>query len=312
MDNQKSILEQIQHLKKEIFNGKARNLSLGEHKSKHGGFGFEIRDVEQWERNDSFSSINWQLSLASYPKKIYKLDRVETKETPVIVIADCSPSMLLGFDSSDDKFKLLLHLLGTFSFTASYFHDSVAMAVSGISEEAFVPLRHGHGHVMMMIYRLLQRADEFHKIILSGGVSSNEGMNLNDTIELAAHRIRRRSTVVIISDFIDAITGKAPLDMEMIEYLSAKHNQNIVALFVQDDNEFAWSRNSGTVLARNIETGRTDEVKASHFKSLWQTFGDKREVLQKSLADVGVESVVLSWTDYFPRLADFMMSRRLS
>ncbi len=137
------------------------------------------------------------------------------------------------------------------------------------------------------------------------------GLDLNDAIRLISHRIKRQSTVIIISDFMDAITGKAQLDLDLIKYLSGKHKQNVVALFIEDDNEFAWSGVGGTVLVRNIETGRTDEVKAKQFRLFLQTLGERRSVLQKNLSDAGVESAVLSWTDYFSRLSDFMMSRKM-
>lgn len=307
--DQESILEELQYLKKEIFSGKTKNLYLGEHKTKVGGAGFEIRDIEEWRRGDYYSSINWPLSLASYPEKIYKLDRIETRETPVAIIADCSPSMLLGFDPGGDKLRLILNLIGSFSFTASYFHDSVAIALGGIEGESFVPLRHGHGHVMMTVHHILGHADAFHRNFSKGKSIPVKGLDLNQTIQLMAYRVKRQSTVIIMSDFMDAITGKAPLDMEIIEYLSGKHKQNVIALFLEDDSEFAWSGVGGTVLVRNIETGRVDEVKAKEFRLFLKTLGERRSILQKNLSDAGVESVVLSWNNHSSRLADFMMSR---
>jgi len=312
MEDKPSIIEEIQKLKREIFNGKARNLSVGEHLSRIGGIGFEIRDVEKWERGDPFSSIDWNLSLQSYPEILYKLDRIETKQVPVAIVADCSPSVLLGFNSENDRLRLLIHLISIFSFTANYFQDPVVMALAGVSDEAFVPLRHGHGHIMTTIYRLIDLADEFHKAIERGQRPASEGLSLNEAIQLMASRVKRQSTIVIISDFVDAITGKAPLDMETIEYLSAKSRQNTMAIFLQDDDEFAFDGISGTIKVRDIETGRLDEVRSVKFKLFLNDFSEQREVLRKKLSDIGVESVILSWHNYFDKLSDFMMSRRIA
>jgi len=305
-----NIIEEIQKLKREIFGGKARNMPMGEHKSRIGGVGFEIRDIGKWERGDSFSSIDWRMSLASYPDTLYKLDKIETKEVPVAIVADCSPSVLLGFNSENDRLRLLIHLISTFSFTASYFHDPVVMAFAGIEGEVFVPSRHGHGHVVTTIYRLVELANEFHRDVRSGKKPSHDGLSLNESIQLMASRIKRQSTVAIISDFVDAITGKDSLDMGAVEYLSAKSKQNTVVIFLQDDDEFSWSRVSGTVMAHDIETGQKKEVKAGDYRSFLGKFHDEREVLRRKLSDIGVESLILSWENYFNKLSDFMMSRR--
>ena len=305
-----SIFEGIQRLKYEIFNGKAANIFIGEHKSPLGGSGYEVRDIELWERGDSFSSIDWALSLATWPDKIYKLDRVETKETPVAIVADCSPSMMLGFDPSGNKFKLLLHLIGVFSFTASYFQDSIAMALAGVDEDPYIPLRHGHGHIMNAIHSLIERADKFHEDNSEGKISNSSGLDLNEAIGLIGSMVRRQSTIVIISDFMDAISGKVPLDMEILEYLSGRHRGNVMAVFAQDDNEFAWDDVRGMVLVRNIESGRVDEVAAKQFRTFMKSFVQEREQIRKKLSDIGIESLVLSWDDYFSRLSDFVASRR--
>ena len=306
------VLDRFERIRAEIFSGKAVNLEIGEHGTRYVGVGYEIKDVEEWRRGDSFSSINWRLSLATWPKKIYKITKIETKEVPTIMLVDFSLSMTLRFSEESGKLQLLMDLIGAFSSTASYFRDPFGIVGVADGLEFFLKPKFGRGHVLDAVEMILDKVAEYRAKIESRRLPISHPTDLNEGLEVIVERSRRQSVVVVVSDFVDVIYGQKALDPETLSVLAARHQGNVIFLIIEDENEFSWQGGSGTIMTRNIETGQLKEVKASHAGLIRAEHTQKQRAFQKYLEGLGIDSLVLSSDNWFDRLADFTASRQIS
>ncbi len=304
------VLDRFERIREDIFSGKAVNVGIGEHSTRYIGIGYEIKDVEKWRRGDSFSSINWRLSLATWPKKIYKTTKVETKEVPTVMLVDFSPSMMLRFSEESVKLQLLMDLIGSFSSTASYFRDQLGIVGVADGLEFFIKPKFGCSHVLDAVEMILEKVDEYRDKIKNRRLPTSHHADLNEGLEVILERSRRQSVIVVISDFVDAIYGQKALDSDIISALTARHQGNVIFLILEDENEFFWQGGSGTIMTRNIKTGQLKEIKASHAALIRSEHAEKQQVFQKYLEDQGIDSLVLSSNDWFDKLADFAASRQ--
>ena len=305
----KEILEELVQIKQETYRGKARNIQIGEHKSPLQGAGYDLLDITKWRPGDSIDDIDWRLSLLTWPKKIYKLEHPELKSAPVILVADISPSVFVEIDQAANKFRLLLHLAGALGFAANYFHDPVGILCVSDDIEFYLPPKFGSGQIFYAIKLIVEKAKEFETLKEKNRFVRRKS-NLNAALEFLAARLKRQCSVVILSDFIDVISSESEINHQMLEFLSAKHSWNVIAVFLDDPNELSWRGSKGLVLVRNIETGVTHTIKAEQAVNIRRAFLDKTDELRKTLTKSGVDSVVLNFGDHFNNLAQFLSQRR--
>ncbi len=300
------IFGELEEIKQEIFRGKVKNFQIAEHPSRFKGAGFEIHTTNKWQLGEPMSNIDWNLSLRTWPKEIYKIDRVETRNAPAILVADISPSIFVEIDQQTSRFKLLLHLVGALGLAANYFHDPVGvLAVSQEIEFYLWPPKLGQGQILYAMQLLLEKAEELKKEKRFYGASGG----LNKALEMLFGTLRRQCSVVVLSDFNHEINGELEVDFKVLESLSSLHQWNIIAIFLDDPQEFAWRYGQGVVKIKNIETGQVEKVKASQANKIREVFDEKREELRQKLTKAGVDSTVLSFGDHFNQLSQFLSER---
>ncbi len=312
------ILSELEEVKQEIFRRKVKNFQIAEHPSRFKGSGFEIHTTNQWRLGEPMTNIDWNLSLRTWPKEIYKTDRVETKNAPTILVADISPSVFVEIDRQANRFKLLLHLVGALGLAANYFHDPVGILAFSEGVEFYLRPKPGRGQIFYGAGLLLEKAEEFDCFVRLGhrfkdrypSAGGRQGGGINSALEMLAGTLRRRQcSIVLLSDFTDAINGESEIDFKIIETLSSVHNWNVVAIFLDDPLEFDWKNSWGIVSVRNSETGRIERIKASQARQIKEKFCQEREVLRRRFGQVGVDSTVLSFGDHFNQLAQFLSQR---
>ncbi len=309
MDVKKNFSE-LQEVKQEIFRRKVKNFRIAEHHSPFKGSGYEMHSINRWNLGDPVNSIDWSLSLRTWPKTTYILNKVETKNAPTVLVSDISPSVFAGVERDNGKFKLLLHLVGALGFASGYFHDPVGVLAVSKEIEFYLRPKLGSGQTFYACELLLEKAAEVSQTIGSVSEKSSEKPSLNLALEFLLARFRSQGSIVILSDFVDVISGDSDLDFRIIETLSSLHNWNVIAIFLDDPEEFNWSGREGTVNVRNIETGKLEKIKARHAFKIRKDFVDKRENLRKKLGQAGVDSTVLSFGDHFNQLSQFLSERR--
>ena len=306
----REIFSELTAITKPMHCGKVKNLMLGENKSLRVGGGYEIHNIREWQPEDPLEHIDLEASLPTWPKKVYVLEMFEMKNAPVIFVADISPSMFVGFNESGGKFKLLLQSLGALGLGANRLRDPAGILCFSDKIEFYLPPRFGSGWLCHLSRLLYSKAEKFETLKRSGRLTV-AGSDLNSALRFLIVRLaRRQCSIAIFSDFVDVINGQTELDPKVIRTLSALHNFNVIAIFLDEPEEFAWNRGSGTVAVQDAETGNIEIIKSREAKTLRQRFIERREELRKRLQKVGIDSTVISYGDHFNQLAQFLSERK--
>lgn len=310
------VIADLYKLKKGVFSGKARNFNIGRHRSRITGSGYRIKKISRWKRGDPFYLIDWQTTLKTWPHEIYKIETTETKEVPIFLVVDSSPSMLVRFKDEDSKFILALKIMATLGFTGVYFNDPVGIASFGPTTELFMSPKYGKRRVFNAVEVLLDGENDFYRALRKNkgqrtlSEPASGGSDVNECLAEVLGRVRRQAVVVVISDFLDVLYRGARLDEDILSGLVARHKDNVIFLILDDEEELSWTGGTGTVMTRNIETGQLKEIKSGHAASIRAEHAEKQLAFQKYLEDQGVDSLVLSSDNWFDRLADFAASRQ--
>lgn len=300
------IFSELEEVKREIFRGKVKNFQIAEHPSRFKGSGYEIHTVNRWRLGEPMANIDWNLSLRTWPKEIYKIDRIETKNAPVILMADISPSIFVEIDPQTSRFRLLLHLVGALGLATNYFHDPIGILAISQEIEFYLRPKLGRGQILYATQLLLAKAAEWEKNKSKARLKKS---GLKAALEMLLGTLRRQCSIVLLSDFSDEINGQAEIDFKIIESLSSLHHWNIIAIFLDDPQEFAWRRRQGIVSVRNVETGQVEKIKAGRADQIRRRFSEQREELRRKLTKAGVDSTVLSFGDHFNQLSQFLSER---
>lgn len=303
------IFSEAKPIREKIYRGKAHNLIIGEHLSRLVGSDEDVRRIVEWEPGESIDEIDFESSLLEWPQKFFLTERFAIKEAPVIFITDISPSIFVEIGSETGKFKLMLAILVSLGLGANEIRDPVGCLSYSDEVNFYLEPRPGSGWIIYAVELLLGEAEKFKN--LKRQKSAAQKTNLNEAFNFLINHLRRQQcAIVVLSDFADIINGQLQLNFDLLETLSAAHNWNLIAIFLDEPDEFLWKHKSGTVVVRDVETGAIEEVRSKSAAAIRRKFIEKREELRRRLEKMGVDSTVISYGDHLNQLAEFLSERQ--
>jgi uncharacterized protein (DUF58 family) len=191
----------------------------GDYHSVFKGSGLEFSDVREYQYGDDVRAIDWNVSAKGHGTFV-KTFR-EEKEQTVMFLLDVSASQEVG-KSGAKKLDLCREICGVLSLSAVKEGSQVgAIAYSNRREKFIKP-----GKGMQQAYRII--TELFNLKIQSPQTDLNEG------IRFAMNMLKRRSVVIVLSDFIDQDYGQA------LRALSRRHD--VVVIHLIDRREEAFPR----------------------------------------------------------------------
>ncbi len=203
------------------------------------GTGLEFDDVRAYQYGDDVRSIDWNVSAKGHGTfvKTYK----EEKEQSVFLILDVSGSQTIGPDKQQ-KIDIGKEICGILALTAARQSASIGLICISDQKEKFV--RPGKG--IEQAYALIKALYDLKPI--------SSQTNLSAGIKTALSVIKRRSMLLLISDFIDRNYEKE------VTMLARKHDLIVVQLMDQREQQFP---NLGIIPLRDAESGRVSWVNTS-------------------------------------------------
>ncbi len=305
------IYSRLAVIREEVFRGKIKSFCFGEHKSQADGPGMDFKEISEWSPQGSIRDIDWDLSLASWPQKAYKVETIEPRNAPLILAVDVTPSILLQISEETNKSKLLLELIGMFGFDSEHFKDPMGICCFSDKVEAYFRPKVGRANIFNSVRLIFDKVKELEAVLNDRNYRRTVSRtDINEALYFISARMRRQCSVVILSDFPDFINGEYELDLRSLESLAARCNWNVMAIFLDDPEEFNWKRSGGIVTVENIESGKRAVIKSGRAKNIRSGFVARRENLRQELQDHGVSSTVLSYGDHFNGLAQFLSERK--
>jgi len=215
MPDNESYSELIQNIRTIDILTRARvtGQQAGVHISLFKGQGVEFSDIREYIAGDDIRAIDWKIT-ARYGIPYIK-EFVEERDHTVYLIADISGSGSFGHMVS--KFSTLLSILATLAFSAVHYHDRVGLLLVSDTVETFIPARSGRNHVIHLLNSVISHDTE------SGG------SDLRPALTMLLKRVRRMSTVILVSDFFTPDCSK--------ELSLVKKHHDLLAIRVSDPRE---------------------------------------------------------------------------
>ncbi len=194
--------------------GLVNNVFGGEYHSAFKGRGIEFSEVRPYQFGDDIRTIDWNVTARTGDTfvKIFEEEREQT----LLLVVDISGSSDFG---SRDKFKreIAAEICAILGFSAIKNNDKVGLLLFSDQVELFVPPKSGRRHVLRLIRDLFAHEP------------CSSGTSIQAALDHILRVIRRRSIVLLVSDFLDEGFEK-PLRM-----VSRRHDT--VAVQLQDPRE---------------------------------------------------------------------------
>ncbi|WP_400190279.1 DUF58 domain-containing protein [Hymenobacter sp. B81] len=203
------------------------------------GTGLEFDDVRLYQYGDEVRAIDWAVSAKGHGTfvKTYK----EEREQSVLLLLDVSRSQQVGAQGRR-KLDVARDICGILALSAARQDAQLGVLAFSDQKELYLPPGKGIRHA----YALIKSLFELQPV--------SPGTNVAAGIGQALALLKRRTLVLLLSDFID-------VDFEReLTMLARKHDLVVVQLLDRREQEFPPL---GIVPLRDQETGRTVWVNTS-------------------------------------------------
>ena len=275
-----------------------REMTMGDHRSRSIGSGFDFQGLRDWQPGDKFSYIDWaQSSLNNFsPLVVREFDQPST--ATVMPIADFSPSTRCGVGGVPIA-AAVTRAIATIGMSAVFFQDPFGLVTfdRGFEHLAALRPRLGKGHVVHCV-DAYQYERGLQHLRRSGSISTSLG-----------GFVRRHAMLPVISDFLFDDVDDVIKELSL---LSVTHDVFLVLI----DSTFAFELpklSAGWIEISDVETGRTRTVSRRQYAQLADQAKDWQQRVQNQAKAVDLDVVVIGLdqakTDV--ALTEFVVERRL-
>ncbi len=178
------------------------------------GSGLEFDDVRPYQYGDDIRTIDWHVSAKGHGTfvKTFK----EEKEQTIFFILDVSASQNIG-SPGKTKFDIGMEICGVLALSGTKESSQVGLICYSDQREQYLKPKKGIGQAYQIISHLERLKPQSSKT------------NLSKAISFALNSIKRRSVIVMISDFIDEGYERN------LQSLARKHD--LVVIHISDKRE---------------------------------------------------------------------------
>ena len=263
---------------------KLDGLRQGDYRTLLRGAGLDLVDLREYSPPDDVRHIDWNVTARLQVPHVRVF--TEDREMDTWFALDLSPSMDFG---SGDRTKRALatefvavvaRLLTRHGNRVGAFLDDGQGAAKMASQ--WIPARGGRQHVLHLLHSVLHRPAH-------GGRGHTQ---LHALLHSVAGQVRRRSMVLVVSDFFTDPGWEKPLGQ-----LALRHD--VVAVRLVDPLEQSLP-DLGLIPVQDAETGdvlMVDTHDAGFRRRFAHLAAQREETLRATLARAGVDTLELSTTD---------------
>jgi len=240
----------------------AEDLLSGDYRAIFKGQGIEFDEVRRYEPGDDVRSIDRNVS-ARFGTPYVKMYR-EEREMTVCIILDCSASMHTSGGSEVNRYEQAVLAAALIAFSAEQAGQRLSMIFFDREISKIIPPRRGRSHTMAVISAAIEARP------------LGKGSGLGKALIGAERLLKRRSLVIIISDFL-CINWE-----QEIGDLSRRHDVISVKISGPLDREMP---RSGLLTLEDPETGLTLRAPASFpsFRTAWASWHEERASLWEAI-----------------------------
>lgn len=238
----------------------ANNHLQGEYQSLFKGSGLEFDDLRPYQYGDDIRTIEWKVSAKGHGTFV-KTFR-EDKEQSVYFLLDISGSQDIG-QQGNKKIDHAKLIAGVLTLAAVYEGSQIGLISYSDEQEKLILPSKGSKQGVKVIRGIFDHQNKSLKT------------NLNGMFSFALNLIKKRSIIIIISDFIDQDYERS------FRALAERHD--VVAIQLTDPRESALP-SLGIIPIYDKERGKTTWVNTafgSFSKKIAETFTTERDYLKE-------------------------------
>ena len=284
----KEILKKVR--KYEIKIRKAINLNLqGNYNSIFKGTGLDFDDLRPYNYGDDVRAINWNISAKQ--NSIYINTYKEEKEQSIFFLIDVSKSQEIG-NKKVNKINIAKEICSILTLSAIRENNQVGLICYSDIKEKYIKPSKGIGHGYSIIKSLYDLKPKSNKT------------DLNKLISYSMNTIKKKSIIILISDFLDKDYMKNLISM------SKKHDLILIQIF---DRQERKSSNLGIIPVQENESNTNLWINTSSKafqKTLNKTFEINEEKIKKESKKNGINYLKVNTNkNYIPSLIKLFKTR---
>lgn len=275
-----------------------REVTIGDHRSRSHGSGFDFLGLRDWQAGDRPSAIDWaQSSLTNFsPLVVREFEQPST--ATVMAIADQSLSTRCGVNGVPIA-ATVARAIATIGLSASFFQDPFGLVTfdAGFTHMATIRPMTGKSHLVHCVdaYQFQRGLQPVRRV---GGIGAT----------LSGY-LRRRSLLPLISDFLFDDCDDVLTDLSM---LNATHDVFLVMI----DSAYAFDLpdvSVGWIDTVDVETGRARTLSRAAFRRLADEARQWQQHVKSSAknADIDVVEIGIDHAKSDIALSEFVAERRL-
>lgn len=258
-------------------------LLQGDYRTLLRGTGLDLADLREYQHHDDVRHIDWNVTARMQQPHVRVF--TEDREMSAWFLLDLSASVDFG-SGQNAKRQVSTEFVAVLARLLTRHGNRVGALLYGSGVESVIPARSGRQHVLQLIHTLQQRPDA-HTTAPDAGPT-----RLDELLQSAAHVIKRRSTVFVVSDFISEPGWEKPLAL-----LARRHEVVAVRLLDPLEQELP---DLGLITLRDAETGEHVLVDTHDpgFRQRFAHIAAQRETaLRMALVRAGVDTLELRTDD---------------
>jgi uncharacterized protein (DUF58 family) len=281
-------------------------LLQGDYRSLFRGFGLDLADLREYQASDDVRFIDWNVTARM--NSPYVREFQEDREITAWFMTDLSASVDFG-SQLRSKRAVITQLIGVLAriltrhgnqVGAVLYNQAQGSAQSRAGKDiklallhGVIPPRHGRRQVLHLIDRI--HAAPSAKKGTQAQAAQEQPQQLTDLaqmIEASRQAVKRRSVVLVISDFISTPGWERPLSL-----LAQKHE--VIAIRVYDPLEVSLP-DIGQITMTDPETGEQLLIDSSdkQFRARFEKLSTERETkIAQAMLDAGVDCLAISTED---------------
>ena len=254
-------------------------LLQGDYRTLFRGFGLDLADLREYQYGDDVRHIDWNVTARLQTP--YVREYHEDREVTAWFLLDLSPSVDFG-SGEVRKRSVAADFVAVLARILTRHGNKVGALFYGEDVDAMIPARSGRRHVLQIL----------HKMIARPAPKRNQPTDLGQLLAAAAHLMRRRSLVFVVSDFFSV-----PGWEQKLGQLAQRHE--IVAVRLHDPLESSLP-DIGMLVVQDAETGEQLFVDTNDrgFRKRFAAAAQKREEgLRAAFRQAGIDALELSTDD---------------
>jgi uncharacterized protein (DUF58 family) len=222
------------------------------------GSGIEFSDLREYQYGDDIRTIDWNVTAKGHGSYVRLFQ--EDKEQHIIFLVDVSSSLKIGKDDQT-KLDIIKEIAGVLMLSAVKEGSEVGLVCYSDKKELYIAPNKGVKHAYYLINKLFTLESE------------SRLTDLNKATHYTLSILKRKSIVIVLSDFIDE-----NYDKNLVS-LSKKHD--LVLIQIQDIREMLLP-SMGIIPLLDTETNKTIWVNSSS-KTFRVTMEKRLQAIQEKL-----------------------------